>query len=64
MTMLLRTVFAIGPLIFGLAFLAPLFAQSMEALAISAPAGVSWLSVGLLLGGTLGGLATLRGRWL
>ena len=64
MITLLRSMFAIGPLIFGLAFLAPLFAQSMQSLEIGAPAGVSWLGVGLLVGGTLGGLATLRGRWL
>ncbi len=61
---LIRTLFTVGPLLFGLAFLAPLVAQSLEALHFAPPLGMSPLSFGLVLGGVLGGLATLRGRWV
>ena len=60
----IRMVFALGPLIFGLAFLAPLLAQSLEALQLPAPLGLSPLVFGLIVGGTLGAVANLRGRWL
>ncbi len=64
MITLLRGVFAVGPLIFGVGFLAPLIAQSMDALALNAPFGVANLSFGLVVGASLGALATARGRWV
>ncbi len=61
---ILRGIFAIGPLIFGIGFLAPLIAQSMDALALSAPFGAANLAFGLAVGAVLGALATVRGRWV
>lgn len=51
-----------SPLLFGLAFLAPLIAQSLTALGISA--GAPALGIGLAVGGVLGLMAQLRGSWL
>ena len=61
---LLRYLFAVGPLLFGIGFLAPLIAQSLSALGWSAPFGLAPLAFGLLLGGTLGLIANVRGRWV
>lgn len=52
------------PLWFGLGFIAPLIAQSMERLGWHAPLGLSPLLFGLIVGAALGTIATLRGRWL
>lgn len=60
----LRSIFAFGPLLFGIGFLAPLIAQSMTALAWSAPFGISTLVFGIVVGTTLGAVATKRGRWV
>lgn len=60
----IRWLFALGPLWFGLGFLAPLLAQITVALGFSAPLGMSPLLPALLLGGMLGLIATWRGRWL
>ena len=49
---------------FGIGFIAPLIAQSMMALHIAPPFGLSPVAVGLLIGGPWGLYATLRGRWL
>ena len=64
MLSVLRMVFAVGPLLFGLGFLAPLIAQSLEAMSLTPPMGLSPLVLGLLVGGTLGLVATIRGRWV
>lgn len=61
---LIKGFFLLGPLIFGLAFIAPLTAQIFAALAYSPPLGIEPLVAGFILGGTWGTLATLRGRWL
>ena len=61
---LIKGLFAIGPLLFGLCFLAPLIAQSLEALQWTPPLGVPNLALGLAVGGALGLVATLRGRWV
>jgi hypothetical protein len=53
-----------GPLLFGLAFLAPLIAQSMEATHIGAPFGLTPLQFGLAIGATMGGVAKWRGSWI
>ncbi len=60
----IRAIFALGPLLFGIGFLAPLIAQSLEALSMPAPFGLSALVFGLLVGGTLGLIANERGRWV
>ena len=60
----LKTVFYFGPLIFGFGFIAPLTAQSIQALSIVPPFGMSALMAGLLVGGPLGLIAQIRGRWI
>ncbi len=64
MLSVIRAIFAIGPLLFGIGFLAPLIAQSLEALGITAPLGLSPLALGLAIGGATGLLANLRGSWV
>ena len=61
---LLRYLFAVGPLLFGVGFLAPLIAQSLDALGWPAPLGLTPLAFGLVVGGALGLIANLRGRWV
>ena len=53
-----------GPVFFGVAFLAPLIDQSMQAAGIGAPAGITTLQFGLVTGAGLGLVAKLRGAWL
>ena len=55
---------AAGPVLFGVAFLAPLIAQSLEAASLPAPFGLEPLHFGLALGLCLGAVAALRGRWV
>ncbi|MEL7043387.1 MAG: hypothetical protein AAGL90_17850 [Pseudomonadota bacterium] len=64
MVKVIKTVFYFGPLIFGFGFITPLTAQIIETLGWAPPFGLSPLSVGLLLGGTLGLIAQIRGRWI
>jgi ABC-type dipeptide/oligopeptide/nickel transport system permease component len=60
----IKALFVIGPLLFGLAFLAPLTAQLIERFGWAAPLGLTPLQFGLILGGLLGLIATIRGRWV
>ncbi len=60
----IRWLFAVAPLLFGIGFLAPLIAQTLEALSVSAPLGVPPPACGLLVGSLWGAFATLRGRWV
>jgi len=53
-----------GPVLFGLGFLAPLIAQSLDAARVETLLGLSTLQLGLLAGAALGSVAKLRGRWL
>ena len=55
---------AAGPLLFSLAFLTPLIAQSLEAASVPTPFGVAptWVGLGIAL--PLGIVAALRGRWV
>ena len=55
---------AAGPISFGVAFLAPLIAQSLEAASLPAPFGLAPIQLGLALGLGLGVVAALRGRWV
>lgn len=52
------------PLLFGLLFIAPLIAQTMDYWDIEAPFGLTRLAFGLLIGGPWGLYAVLRGRWV
>jgi hypothetical protein len=53
-----------GPVLFGIGFLAPLIAQSMDALSLEAPLGLSNILLGLMIGVALGFGARVRGRWV
>ncbi len=53
-----------GPLWFGIGFLAPLIAQSMDAMSIPAPLGLPTIVVGLIVGTTAGFVAKRRGSWV
>jgi hypothetical protein len=55
---------AAGPILFGVMFLAPLIAQSLEAMALSAPFGLAPIHFGLGVGLLLGVVAAFRGRWI
>ncbi len=59
-----KTIFYFGPLIFGLGFITPLSAQIIDSMSWTPPLGLSSLMTGLMIGGTLGLLAQLRGRWV
>jgi len=61
---LIRKGFEWGPLLFGIGFLAPLIAQSLDAASISAPLGLSNVQFGLLIAIPMGTIAKLRGRWV
>lgn len=60
----LKSLFFIGPLLFGFAFLAPLIAQIMQRFDLVAPLSLSPLAFGLIIGGILGLIATFRGKWI
>jgi len=64
MIQVIKTVFYFGPLIFGLGFVAPLSAQTIDAMSWTPPLGLSSLMAGLIIGGALGLLAQFRGRWI
>jgi hypothetical protein len=53
-----------GPVLFGIAFLAPLIAQSLEAAGLSAPFGMQPIHFGLAVGLVMGVVAKRRGRWV
>ena len=55
---------AAGPIAFGGLFLAPLIAQSMAALDLAAPFGLARLTLGLIIGLSLGVVAAFRGSWV
>ncbi|MFN3237706.1 MAG: hypothetical protein ACE37D_11695 [Pseudomonadales bacterium] len=51
-----------SPLLFGLAFIAPLSAQILDAMAVTLPVANIW--VGLAIGLGLGLMAQIRGSWI
>jgi hypothetical protein len=53
-----------GPVFFGIGFIAPLIAQSMDATSLSAPLGLSNIALGLFVGVSLGMIAKRRGTWV
>lgn len=64
MAIVLKQVLAWMPFLFGIGFIAPLIAQLMAAAGVAAPFGISRIAFGLMIGGTWGLVANLRGRWL
>jgi xanthine dehydrogenase molybdopterin-binding subunit B len=60
----IRRFFALMPFFFGIGFIAPLIAQSMAALHVAAPMGMSLNALGLAIGAPWGLYATAKGRWL
>lgn len=60
---LVALVFRFGPFLFGVGFLAPLFAEVASALGHAAVGGIPAIWAGLLVGTVWGGIATRTGRW-
>ncbi|MCA8902723.1 MAG: hypothetical protein KDA53_15900 [Hyphomonas sp.] len=61
---LITLVLQAKPLIFAFGFLAPLIAQSLRALNVPLPEGLSPMIVGLVVAGIWGGIAQWTGRWI
>ncbi|MCR9098228.1 MAG: hypothetical protein NXI30_28740 [bacterium] len=53
-----------GAVLFGVGFLAPLIAQSMDRLEIAAPFGLTTIAFGLIVGPAAGLIAKRRGSWV
>jgi hypothetical protein len=53
-----------GPVLFGIGFLAPLIAQSLDAASLSAPPGLPNIAFGLIVGSSMGMIAKRRGSWV
>jgi hypothetical protein len=53
-----------GPLLFGIGFIAPLIAQSLDAAGAPTLLGLSHLQLGLAIGIVSGAVATRRGSWV
>lgn len=64
MQSVIKAIFYFGPLIFGIGFMAPLISQTIQALAWTPPFGLTPLLTGLIVGGTLGFIAQIRGTWI
>lgn len=64
MELILRSILAILPLIFAFGFLVPVIAQGMDAAGVAAPFGLSSLVFALIVGGTWGLFAQIKGRWI
>jgi len=60
----IQKAYAWGPVLFGVGFIAPLLAQTMESASVSAPAGLTNIQFGLIVGVLAGSIAKLRGSWL
>mgnify|MGYP003334398165 CR=1 FL=1 len=61
---MIRILFALGPLWFGIGFIAPLIDQTLRVLDLSPPMAMPTLAFALIVGALLGSIATWRGRWL
>ena len=60
----LKALFAIGPILFGIAFMAPVLAELMVSADITQPFGLAPITLGLAIGGAWGTYAVLKGSWL
>jgi len=63
-TQFLKKAYAWGPLLFGIGFVAPVIAQTLDATAVASPYGLTSIQTGLVAGILLGSIAKLRGRWI
>ena len=61
---LLKKAYAWGPLLFGVGFVTPVVAQTLDATSVAPPFGLTTLQTGLVAGILLGSIAKLRGRWI
>jgi hypothetical protein len=59
-TLLLR----FGPVLFGIGFLAPVIAASLDAFFVPTPMDIQPILVGLVIGAILGSLAIWRRTWI
>lgn len=60
----LKQVFYWMPFFFGIGFIAPLIAQTMNLWHWQAPFGLSTIAFGLIIGGAWGLQTVIRGRWV
>ena len=56
--------FSLGPVLFGVGFLAPLIAALLDVAGLSAPLGLTSIQFGLGLGVVIGIIARQRKTWL
>ena len=63
-TKLIELIFKYGALIFGVGFMAPLFAELIARAGVALPFGLTPIAGGLILGGGLGLIAQIRGSWI
>ena len=61
---ILKRLFAIGPLLFGVGFIAPVFAALVEVTGLALPFEIPPLYIGFAIGIIWGGIATKRGAWI
>ena len=64
MVQVIKSIFYVGPLLFGFGFLAPLVSQVIQAVSWTPPFGLTPLMTGLIVGGGYGMIAQIRGRWI
>ncbi len=61
---IIKNILHFMPVFFGFAFFGPLFAQVMDRLEWHAPLELSTLAFGMIIGGSWGVLAFIRGSWI
>lgn len=59
-----KQIFYWMPFFFGIGFIAPLIAQTMNLWHWQAPFGASNIAFGLIIGGVWGLQTVIRGRWI
>ncbi|MEM9180816.1 MAG: hypothetical protein AAGA89_13965 [Pseudomonadota bacterium] len=64
MVQVIKSIFYLGPLLFGFGFLTPLISQIIQALGWTPPFGLTPLMTGFIVGGAFGLIAQIRGRWI
>jgi hypothetical protein len=61
---LIVLLFRFGPLLFGVGFMAPVIAAALNGFGINSLFGFTPIHVGLIVGGILGAVASVRKSWL
>jgi hypothetical protein len=61
---LIAFLFRFGPLLFGIGFLAPVIAATLGAFGINSLFGLTPINIGLIVGGLMGTIASIRRSWL